>query len=525
MQQPSINKYSLGAMLLLLIPALFYNLGIIGIQADEPTRANVAMEMMYSGNYLVSKIVGEYYYKKPPLFNWLLIFLYETTGSKSEFITRLAAVIPLLCFSFRIFRIVQKQLNWQTALLAAFISITFGRMLYYDAMLGHIDILYAWVTFESFYLLYVEFPKGRHFFMFLSFYALHAVGFMLKGLPSLAFPVFTLAAMALYQRQVKWLLTFKHVLGGIIAFIPVLVFFYFYSKDNSIWGWVYQLWDQSRQRTVLDKTLWESVSHLFTFPIDHIMHLAPWSLLVVFLFRNDAIKKIKQYPFLVYLFWVLLFNLPPYWASPGYYPRYLFMLYPIVFILLGHAFFERYFNNTLDRKYSDLVLKGIMVFTTVGFVGAIVYMNLSLLEWRFIVVLLLLLLCISWLFYDASQSVWWFISFLLVTRIAFNLYVLPYRASTGVVNSQKQQALEVHKLAAGKPLYLAPNSDLNHNYVYYIERERKEALLIRMPDTTNLFLFYPPSIPNAKFISMKRFSIDYEGRTLHLVKFTQLPNR
>lgn len=200
------------------------------------------------------------------------------------------------------------------------------------------------------------------------------------------------------------------------------------------------------------------------------------------------------------------------------------MLYPIVFILLGYVFFESYFNNSSDRKYSDLVIKGIMVFTTFFFVGAIVYLNFSLFEWRFIVVLSLLLACILVLFYYPSQSVWLFVSFLLVTRIAFNLYVLPHRASTGAVNTQKQQALEVHKLAAGKPLYLAPNSDLNHNYIYYFERERKEALLIRKPDTTNLFLFYPPSMPAAKFISLKRFTIDYEDRTLHLVRFTQLPN-
>lgn len=519
----NINPYFLWFMLILLGPALLYNLGLIGILADEPIRANVAMEMMYGNDYLVSKIAGAYYYKKPPLFNWLLVAVYQLTGSKSEFITRLTAVIPLLLFGLRLFFIVRKQVNFQTALLTAFISITYGRMLYYDSMLGHIDILYSWITFESFYLLYTNYPKGKYFQLFLLFYFLHAIGFMLKGLPSLAFPILTLAAMAWYQKQVKWLFTIKHVLAALIAFSPVVVFFIMYSTQNSVWGWVEQLWDQSRQRTILDKSIWESIRHLFSFPFDQFMHLAPWALLTIFLFRNKANEKIKQHPFLMYLFWVLLFNLPPYWASPGYYPRYLFMLYPIIFIFWGFTFFESYFKNPIDTKISNIIIRLILWLVIIFFISAIIYMNYNLLEWRFLMVLALFLICLVGSYLYSNQSIWLFVCCLMITRIGFNLYVLPHRAINGRANIQKQAALETCKLTAGKQLYLIPSMALNYNIVYYFERERNEALIHKAIDTTNLFLFSPLDIPSAKFKSFKQFQIDFENRTIHLVKFTEIP--
>ena len=59
-------------LLLFALPAFFINLGLLPLFADEPTRANVALEMILSGNYSVPTIGGEYYYNKPPFYNWIL---------------------------------------------------------------------------------------------------------------------------------------------------------------------------------------------------------------------------------------------------------------------------------------------------------------------------------------------------------------------------------------------------------------------------------------------------------------------
>lgn len=507
----------LAFLLLLLVPSLFYNLGLVAITADEPTRANVAMEMMYSGNYLVSTIAGEYYYKKPPLFNWLLVLMYYATGSKSELVTRLAAVIPLLLFAFRIFAITRKHLSKETALLAAFMFLTFGRMLYYDSMLGHIDILYAWVTFESFYLLYAHFETDKKWLLFLGFYILHAIGFMFKGLPSLLFPAFTLLAMAIHRKKFRWIFSWEHLLGAIAAFVPVVLFFYAYSLQNSLYGWVEQLWDQSKQRTVLDKSTWESIRHLFLFPVDHLMHLAPWSLLTIFLFRNKFAAIARKNPFLRYLFWVLLINLPPYWLSPGYYPRYLFMLYPILFIFLSHALWNSYEKRTRDAVITHRSIMAIMWLVSIAFVCGILYLRKPL-HVEFFITVTLLVITLAWLFAAPSKSVWIFVAFMLVTRIAFNLYALPDRKATGKIDLYKTHALYLSRLSRNQPLAIAPNTPLGHDYIYYLERERNQPLPIKKPDTTGLFISVLPVDGGLPVDTLAAFPIDYEQRTLYLVK-------
>ena len=51
-------------LILLSIPAFFINLGLLALFADEPTRANVALEMILSKNYALPTIGAEYYYNK-----------------------------------------------------------------------------------------------------------------------------------------------------------------------------------------------------------------------------------------------------------------------------------------------------------------------------------------------------------------------------------------------------------------------------------------------------------------------------
>ena len=73
-----ISKNSLYILaLLLLIPALFINLGMLAFIDDEGIRSLVALEMDLSGNLITPTLHGDYYYKKPPLYNWILLSWYQ----------------------------------------------------------------------------------------------------------------------------------------------------------------------------------------------------------------------------------------------------------------------------------------------------------------------------------------------------------------------------------------------------------------------------------------------------------------
>jgi 4-amino-4-deoxy-L-arabinose transferase-like glycosyltransferase len=522
MPQHIPNRVLLLLCALLCIPTFFYNLGSFAIMADEPTRAIVAMEMIFKQEYLTSTIVGDYYYKKPPLFNWILVVLFKLFGSYSEWIVRIAAVVPLLLFSWRMYRIGKKYLSNHAALLLAFINLTYGRMLFYDSFLGHIDILYAWITFESFIVLYDDAELKKPIKTFSIFYLLHGIGFMLKGLPSLVFPTFTILAWAWHQKRIRPLLNPLHFAGIFIGMLFPIVFFIAYSQQNSLYGWVEQLWDQSKQRTVIDKTWWESIQHLFTFPIDHLMHFAPWSILIVFLLRRGIISRIWQHPFLRYVLMVLICNIPVYWASPGYYPRYLFMLYPIVFMVLIEAYL-----TSNETRWLGVVVKVLALLLFIGFPITVYAMQWSFFTFIFLACFLLFALALAMTFrVEQANQIWILVFLLLCVRMVFNGYVLPHRTATGNMERNKQEALRVANITLGSPLYLAyPGTNSEHYHYYYIERERKEILTHKNPDTSAYFIYMPATLEGAVIDSVYfEFDMDFENLPLQVVKFKQVPS-
>ncbi len=87
------------AAVILLFPALLINLGLVAFYDDEAIRALVALEMQISGNYITPTMFGELYYNKPPLYNWILLAVFELTGHNEEIITRLVTVFFLIVYA------------------------------------------------------------------------------------------------------------------------------------------------------------------------------------------------------------------------------------------------------------------------------------------------------------------------------------------------------------------------------------------------------------------------------------------
>ena len=87
--------YTITAMLLC-IPAFLLNLGMAPFIGDEAIRALVAYEMMLSDNYLVPTMRGDFYFSKPPLYNWILIGFFKLFGGVNEWVSR----IPTVKFSW-----------------------------------------------------------------------------------------------------------------------------------------------------------------------------------------------------------------------------------------------------------------------------------------------------------------------------------------------------------------------------------------------------------------------------------------
>lgn len=515
---------------ILAVPAFFYNLGLMPLGADEPIRSLVALEMMLSDDYIAPTINGQLYTNKPPLYNWVLVLLFKLTGNYSEFMVRLPSVLPLLFFGYTIYKVGKEYVNLKVGVFAAFMFLTNGRMLIYSSMLGHIDIFYSWLVFISFIMMYKYSKKEQYWQLFVFTYLVTAAGFLMKGLPSLVFQGFSLFTVFIYQKKFKKLFSVQHLVGVAVFLLLVGGYFYLYNQQHDASDFLNRLWFESNKRTIIKRAWYESINHLFTFPLDQIYHLLPWSLLVFLFFKKGTRKQIWKHDFLKFALLIVGANIIVYWLSPRTHPRYIFMLYPLLFIVVAYVYQlnRQYFTKLANAM--DWLL--ILLFGTAGIgiwylplnetVQVVEIPGLSLK----VAITSLTLLITTYLFWRLKpQRLVLFAILLLIFRIAFNFFALPIRNYESDYKDYKAGAIKAAQISKGSDLYLLQEINFSYESTYYVNLERRDILKIVSPKTINTYGYYiveDPSLYNREYEVYHTFFTRVEHTQLKLVKFAPL---
>ncbi|MFA6944430.1 MAG: hypothetical protein WC220_00895 [Pedobacter sp.] len=487
-------------LLFLSAPAFFTNLGMLPLFADEPTRANVALEMILSNNYSVPTIGAEYYYNKPPFYNWMLAGIYRLTGNYSEFTTRLPAIIPMLLFAVTIYFSVSCFLkDKRMAALSGILFLFNGRMLIYDSMLGHIDIFYSWLTFSSFMLIFYFLQKKNWFWLFLISYLITAITFLCKGMPSIVFQGFTLIAVLAYTKNFKRLFGWQHLLSGLVCLLIIGAYFLnYYQYNPNLQGYFSTIWDQSSKRTATESGLFQSLIHLIIFPFEHAGHLFPASLLLLFCFHRDFIAGIKQNPFLTFISIVFLANIWVYWLSPQTRPRYLMMLYPLLFIIWSHAYFT--YRDRLPGTtafFNKLML--LLAIAVSLCIPAALFFDLQhyvpFLLPKVIVLTLTGGLISYTIFQLKTGKLFAFIALLIMVRLAFSWFVIPHRLEHLEDRYYRDAAIEIGNISKKQAFFLyqyhPSELDIPHHdrLIFYIQRTRMKQVKFTEDDTKPGYYF------------------------------------
>lgn len=516
----------IAACLLLFLPAYLINLGMNPIMADEPTRAVVAQEMILSGNYLVPTINGEWYYNKPPFYNWLLAGVFLLSGSQSEWMVRLPSVLPLFLYGLTIFWVVRKELSPRIGLLTAIFFVGCGRMLVYSSLLGHIDIFYSWITFLSFWSVYHCYYAQKWLALFAVSYLLAGIGFLNKGLPSVVFQGITLFTFFVYQRQFRRLLSWQHLAGmGIFALVVGSYYFFYFRENPDIEGYLANLWSESSKRTVVEKAWYESIGHLFLFPFDQAMHLLPGSLLAGYLFHPGFRKQVFEHRFLRFAFWILVSNVVIYWLAPETRPRYVFMLYPLLFVLISYAYVHykdqgRYRTYTRILEYLWWGVCGVFALGVWAALGVDTLQDIPFLTLKVWVLFSALALCTYLYGQLPAQRVVIFMMVWLLFRIGFDWFVIPHRYKVDNWRPAKEYGLKVAEITGDQPLYLRSGFEFNHHLTYYITRERRQILTMNDENTPGIFyICSDEQLEGHAFDMYYEFFTRSGNRPMNLVKF------
>lgn len=435
----SISTKQLALLLACLaIPALLLNLGKMAFIGDEAIRTLVAFEMKHSGNFIVPTLSGQEYYNKPPLYNWCIYISSMVAGHFGEWPTRLTTLVFLILFAYTVYRIICKQFDTLTALTMAFMLLTSGRILFWDSMLGLIDICFSWIVYLNMMILYTLAKAGRWKAMFITSYLLFSVAFLLKGLPAVVFQgISILTALQLHGVFRKKIFSADHWIGIGIGIVPLVTYYVVFAASVDLSKVFSVLFDQSMQRTATHHGLGKTIAHVFTFPFEQTYHFLPWSLLVAMTFYPGFMARIRSNDFVRFNFWMLVTNLPVYWLSVQVYPRYVLMFIPM-FNLVG------YFILDLSRVSFPVwwkVFRGLFIGLTalawLGTLGMPFAAQVRVLPAFWMLWLggsVVIGFALAGLIWDGNRSFLWMAMALLAVRCVFDLVVLPLRSQQNDVN-------------------------------------------------------------------------------------------
>lgn len=527
--------YILMSACVLLIPALLINLGLIPpfFHTDESRRAVVAIEMIFSGDYLSPTINGNLYFNKPPVYNWIIALFFQLTGSFSPFVLRLPAVFGALLLAFFIHRFtLENTAHKKSAWIAALATITTGRILFYDSFIGLIDLTYAAFTFLNFMLIFRYGMKQAWLKLFVISYSLMAFTFLMKGFTALVFQAITLVVFMIDLRKFKVLFKWQHFLGLFSALCILGLYYILYLNANhlKLQDILNILWNESAKRTPTANGPLLVLKHILIFPFEFIYTFFPWTLLGALFLIRSVRKAIWNSAFYRFCLIVFFANLSVYWISPGTMPRYLFPILAMLIIPLVGAYSQLSFPNDKIRKYFEFICFFLLILVVVASLVMPFVEPTSDIPFGIPVAILIAgSLTILLYFYKtrAQLRLSLIVLGLVIARIGFDWFILPTRAEK--YELLNEDALEVVKITKGQPLYLyrlhtspEPNTYLHNSFTYVIESNRKEILqLVRTNDNPEAFYLVGDwELRNEEFTTYFEF-VSEDVHTIHLVKFNR----
>jgi 4-amino-4-deoxy-L-arabinose transferase-like glycosyltransferase len=479
-----IQKYFLWVFFFMLAFALLSHLDHLPLKFEEPRRGVVAMEMEYSGNYIAPTINGEYYYNKPPIYNWLLVFLFKIFNSKEDWVLRVPTVLSFVLLAFVNFQVNRRKLGDKVALLSSLLFLTSTDLLFYFSFQGEIDMFYSLIVYLQITSILLFFEKKNYRSLFIFSYLLVSIGVLTKGIPSIAFQAITLLAFFIYHKRFKELFSFWHFIGFGLFILIVGGYFYLYSEYNDPLLYITRLFTESSSRTIVQKSFIDSIFHLFTFPLILLDILAPWLLIAPLFITMSIISKVKESKWLSLIILFFISNILLYWISPGARDRYLYMFVPFATTLFAFIIYKHSQENVAIPKFANALLLFVMltlilVLPVLPFIPPVsTVKNVAL-----IVSLLFILLGLLLFIYSRSKvsKIQVFILFIVAARIGFNYIVMPLRLEDELRDNFKYHVNEILELVQ------------NDTFFYYgeIEHSEKKAPFLQQTISYDELAYYP----------------------------------
>lgn len=503
---------------LLLIFAFYYNLGIYPLFLEEPRRALIALEMLLNDNIWVPTQAGDLYYRKPPVYNWMIIISYKLFGEANEFAVRFFSVSSHLVSGLLVYLFVRRYVNPQVAIFSAFGFLVAADILTYFSALGEIDLFYALITSLSIFLIYFFGRRQSYWWLFSLVYLLTAIGFLTKGLTSLPFTAISLLVYFIQEKNFKKLLSFQHILGICLFALITLGYFYQYGKFAAVEGWWTTLLSESTDKATAGG-IGAFLSHLITFPIETIKILLPATLFLPLLFVKGGFKKVKSNHFIWFCFLIFVFNYPLYWFSTEAKSRYIYPLFPFATIMLT------YLAMHISTK---ALLKGLKILTTIILSILLLALPASLFidaldpvdDWLYSAIVFFVMVgSLAFLYFKGKVRAYLVVLLLfVVVKLVMSTTIPVIRAKTSDALADKDMAIKIAGITSGEELHRYDSLRISLGMVFYLEKERQEVLKSSDQLRSGYFFVEPTDLLNTESSYQLVEEFLYKSDTLLLIK-------
>ncbi|MCB9186234.1 MAG: glycosyltransferase family 39 protein [Flavobacteriales bacterium] len=524
------EKHLFWLLFLLLGISLFINVSINPLFLEEPRRAMVALEMYLQNNLLVPTLYGEFYYRKPPVFNWVILGSMQLFSEHPEFACRTVSIVSFLLMGLLSYWFCKKYHSEKLGQMAALLFLTSVHLLFYGSMFAEIDLFYSLITYASILSLFVFYTSEKRLLYFLSIYGLSAIGLLTKGAPSIVFLGIGLLAHFAITRNWKWFFSWQHVLSGLLFLAMLGGFALAYDQYNPIENLVNAVWRQSSDQTVANHGFGKTFIHFLTYPSTVFTDLLPVTLFFPLLFVPTIRKRLWNDPALQFISILFIANIFVYWISPGTRSRYVYMLYPMAVIICSWLFLEaskryEWVENTLRGLNLFIVAICALAIGTLPLFASQIGLENAPIALAF--PSLIPLLVIGYMSYKRrfSTQMWWLIALLIFARFQFDAFVLPARAETGEHMQYRVHGEMIAELTKGKKLWLYKydtvndEASLKFGHGFYIEWNRQDVLhSIERKNCEDVFLTQDFEVKNNRYELLYEFD-RREDRWL-LVRFT-----
>jgi 4-amino-4-deoxy-L-arabinose transferase-like glycosyltransferase len=309
----------------------------------EARRAEVAREMVVSGDWIVPHLNGEPFVTKPPLYYWAAALTFTLTGKFDELSARIPSIISGIVGVFITYLWASCLFSRQVGLFAGIIlatSFLYGGM----ARTAGVDMMLTMFTTAALCCFTIGLegqnkfctPK-LHTLMYLLTAVWIGFGTMAKNPIGLAVPLLAIAGFILVARNFKLILDTKPWWGLLIFLIIVLPWLIL------VYQHVPNFFEVLRQETLARYTDPEEAPHLepFYYYIPALVAFAPWVTflpgVIISLFSRKTQRLLQSHRFLIIaaLTTFLLFS-----SVGSKREYYLLPLYPILAVLVAKCWDE-----------------------------------------------------------------------------------------------------------------------------------------------------------------------------------------